>query len=163
MGSEMCIRDSALLLPSATAERCLAVYCSGWTGGLPGSSLNGRYVPDDSCCDEFLWPPSPPGGADPSPPSPPYYISPPSPPDYIDPSPPSPPSYMDPPSSAPSPMYPYFVSPPTPPMARRLLWERRLNHDGGGGEHERVCNTPYSNFLASGQNCNYKHLSLIHI
>ena len=43
----------ALLLPSATAERCLAVYCSGWTGGLPGSQLNGRYVPDENCCDRI--------------------------------------------------------------------------------------------------------------
>ena len=43
----------AIVLPSATAERCLAVYCSGWTGGLPGSQLNGRYVPDENCCDEL--------------------------------------------------------------------------------------------------------------
>ena len=120
----------ALLLPSATAERCLAVYCSGWTGGLPGSQLNGRYVPDENCCDELSL----------SPASPPYYMDPPSssPPPYIDPSPPSSPFYMDPPSSSPP---PYGYSPPSSPMMRRLLWERRLNHDGGeypygGGEDD---------------------------
>ena len=61
----------ALLLPSATAERCLAVYCSGWTGGLPGSQLNGRYVPDENCCDELLLSPPPSYSIYPYPPRPP--------------------------------------------------------------------------------------------